>query len=69
MAIKVTAHILDIVDTAAQLATLAKVVDADQKGLSSTGTVGVLEGVASGSAMAKCLGLLRRGRGGIMVPL
>jgi hypothetical protein len=60
-------HVLDVVDAAAQLALLADVVDADQQGATPAGTVGVLEGVALGSAVAKLLGALRRGRGGTRV--
>lgn len=50
----------DIVDAAAQLTLLAKVVDADEKSLATTGAVGVLEGVSLGRTAAKRLHTLRR---------
>jgi hypothetical protein len=61
--VQVAAHVLDVVDAASQLALLAKVVDSNEQGFPSAGTVGVLKGVASGGALAKGLGLARR-RGG-----
>lgn len=48
-------QVADVVDAAAQLALLAKVVDADQQGLALASTLRVLEGVAGGGAMAELL--------------
>jgi len=53
--VEVGRHVFDVVDAAAELATLAKVVDPNQKGFSSPGTVTVLEGVAVGGSMAELL--------------
>ncbi len=53
-------HVVDVVDAAAQLALLAKVVDADEQRLALTRAVGVLERVALGRTVAE---LLRRRRG------
>ena len=57
-------QIVDVVDTATQLALLAKVVDTDEKSLSLARAVGVLEGIAVRGAMAEFLGLRGRGRAG-----
>ena len=62
MAIQICRHVLHVVDAAAELATLAKVVDPDEKSLSSAGAVGVLESIAVGSTMPKVLRLRRRRR-------
>lgn len=55
-------HIVHIVDAAAQLALLTKVVNADEQGLATTTAVGVLEGVALRRAVTKLLRALRRRR-------
>ena len=52
-------QVLRVVDTSAQLALLAKVVDADQQGPAAAGTVGILEGVFLGRTMAELLGARR----------
>lgn len=52
-------HIVDIVDTALELVFAAKVIDANQKRLSFSGTVGVLKRVLVGCAMAEALHTLR----------
>jgi hypothetical protein len=67
--VQVAAHVLDVVDAAAQLALLAEVVDADQQGFPAAGAVGVLEGVISRRTMAEVLGMRRRWRRGGVVPL
>lgn len=56
--VEVGAHVLDIIDTSAQLAPLPEVVDANEQGLALTGAVRVLERIAGGSAMTEGLGLL-----------
>ena len=48
--------VMYIIDTASQFTVLPKVVDTNQQGLTLTGTVGVLESVATGSSMSKLLG-------------
>ena len=53
-------HVPNIVDTASELSTLAKVVDADEEGFPPSGAKGVLERVVLGGAVAE---VLRRGRG------
>ena len=55
-------HVGDVVDAAAQLALLAKVVDADEESLAATAAVGVLESVALRRAAAEGLRALRRRR-------
>jgi hypothetical protein len=62
MSIQICRHVLHVVDAAAELATLAKIVDADEKSLSSASAVGVLESIAGGGAMSKVLRLRRRRR-------
>lgn len=57
--VEVGAHVLDIIDTTAQLAPLPEVVDADEQGFALTGAVRVLERIAGGGAMTEGLGLLR----------
>lgn len=57
---QVVGHVLNIVDATSELALLAKVVDADQESLALAGTVGVLERVAVGCAMAEVLHALWR---------
>ena len=52
---KVSSHVADVIDTATQLAALAKVVDSDQQGFSPAGAVGVSEGIAVGGAVAELL--------------
>lgn len=54
--------VLDIVDTSAQFAFFANVVDSDQQSLAFTRAVGVLEGIAIGCAVAE---LLRSGGNGV----
>ena len=66
---RVAAHVLDVVDAAAQLALLAKVVDADEQGFPAAGAVGVLKGVAARGALAEGLGLGGRRRGSAVVSL
>lgn len=61
MLVQISRHVLDVIDTAAQLATLVEVVDSNQQSFPTAGTVGVLEGVAAGCPVAKLLRLLRRG--------
>lgn len=51
---------MNIVDAAAKLTILTKVVDADKQSLAPAGTVGVLESVTFGGPMAELL--RRRGR-------
>lgn len=58
-------HVPDVVDAPPQLASLAKVVDADQQGLPPAVALRVLEGVALGMAIAEGLG--GRGRLGRVV--
>lgn len=67
VAIEVCRHILDIVDAAPQLASLPEIVDTDQKGLSSSGTVGVLKGVVLGRAGTEALQRLWRWWWGIVI--
>lgn len=50
---QVPRDISDIVDATSKFAALAKIVDADQECLSTTSTVGVLEGVCIWSSMSK----------------
>lgn len=50
-------HVGDIVDAAAELVGLAKVVDADEEGATTTGAGGVLEVVVGGGAVAEVLGV------------
>jgi uncharacterized membrane protein len=45
-----------VVDTSTQLALLAKIVDADEKRLATTGTFGVLESIAFRGTVAELLG-------------
>ena len=59
MTVQICRHVLDVVDTSSQLASLPEVVDAYEKCFSSTCAVGILESVARGSAMSKILCLLR----------
>ena len=56
--------VVNIVDAAAKLAFLAKVVDTDEQSLAPAGTVGVLESIAFGSSMAELLRRRRRRRTG-----
>jgi hypothetical protein len=63
---QVVGHVLNIVDATSELALLAKVVDADQESLALAGTVGVLERVAVGCAMAEVLHALWRRRWGAL---
>ena len=60
--VQVGRHVLHIVDTSAQLTFLAKVIDANQQGLSLACTAGVLEAVALGSAVTEGDGVGGRGR-------
>ena len=60
VAIEVCGHVLDVVDAASELTSLAKVVDANKKCLASTGAIRVLKGIALGSAVAEALHRLRR---------
>jgi hypothetical protein len=57
---QVVGHVLNIVDATTELTFLAKVVDANQESLALAGTVGVLERVAVGGAMAEVLHALWR---------
>jgi hypothetical protein len=57
-------HVAHIVDTSPQLATLAKVVDTDKKGLSDARTSRVLIGVGGRCAVAELLRASRREREG-----
>lgn len=56
-------HVPDIVDAPSQLATLAKVVDANEQRFSSARAVGVSKRVTLRCALAKALRPVRRGRG------
>jgi hypothetical protein len=67
--VQVIAHVLDIVDAAAELTFLAEIIDANEKGFPPTGTLRVLEIVASWSAMTELLGLLGWWAGCIRVAL
>ena len=60
---KVCGHVSDVVDAAAELAALAKIIDADEQGFSAASALRVLEVVAVGCSLAKLLGSRwRRGR-------
>lgn len=63
---QVARHVADIVDAAAQLAALAKVIDADEKSLSPAGALGIAKRVVLGSAAAKVLGCARRLLGAVL---
>lgn len=52
---QVVGHVLNIIDATSELALLAKVIDTDQERLALAGTVGVLERVSIGSAVAEGL--------------
>ena len=67
--VEVGAHVLDVVDAAAQLAALAEVVDADEQRLAPARAAAVLEAVALRRALAEGLHGLRRGRGRAVVTL
>ncbi len=60
--IEVSGHVLDVIYTAAQLATLIEVVDSNQQSFSPAGAVRVLEGIAAGGPVPELLRLLRRGQ-------
>jgi hypothetical protein len=60
---KISSHVADIVDTAAELSTLVEVVDSDKKSFSPAGAVRVSEVVAIGSAMTELLRCCRRRSG------
>jgi hypothetical protein len=49
-------HVVDIVDTTSKLSFLIEVVDANQKSLATTGTVGILESIAFGGSVTELLG-------------
>lgn len=66
---KISRHIPNIVDATAKLATLTKVVNANEQGFPSAGTLRVLERVVLGSSVAKVLSSLRRRWWGIVVPM
>lgn len=57
---EVRCHVAHVVDAAAQLAALAKVVDADEQGLAAAGALRVLERVVGGGAGAELLRVLGR---------
>lgn len=57
---QVGGHVPHVVDAPAQLAALAKVVDADQQGFPLAGALRVLEGEALGVAVAEALRGCRR---------
>lgn len=67
--VQIGAHVLDVVDAAAQLPALAKVVDANQQRLAAAVAGRVLERVAVGGAVAKVLGACGRGRWSLVVAL
>lgn len=46
VSIQICGHVFHVVDASSELASLAEVVDTDEKSLSSAGAVGILEGVA-----------------------
>lgn len=56
-------HVSDVVDAPSQLASLAKVVDANEQRFSSASAVGVSKRVALRCAVAEALRPVRRGRG------
>ena len=60
--VEVGRHVLDVVDAPAQLSSLLKIVDTDQKCFASTGAGRVLKSVAVGRSMAESLFLLWRRR-------
>ena len=59
-------EVLCVIDAAAQLAVLAKVVDTDKESLALSGTIGVLERVAFGGTVAELLGCVWRRRAAAM---
>ena len=65
---KIRRHVLHVVDTASKLTALAKIVDAYEESLAAAGTLGVLVGIALGSAVAKLLWCGGR-KGGTGAPL
>lgn len=60
--VQVGRHVLDVVDTAAQLTFLAEIIDTNQQGLSLSCTAGVLEAIALGSAVTEGDGVAGRGK-------
>ena len=58
--VQVGRHVLDIVDTSAQLTFLAEVIDTNQQGLSLACTAGVLKVIALGSAVTEGDGIAGR---------
>jgi hypothetical protein len=58
-------HVVDVVDASAKLSLLSKVINTDQQGLSTTGTVGVLESIALRGTVAELLGSSRRRGAGL----
>jgi hypothetical protein len=66
---KVSGHVADIIDTAAELSALVKVIDSDEKSFSPAGAVRVSEIVAVGGAMAELLRCRRRGSGSALLEL
>lgn len=62
VAVQIRAHVLDIVDAAAQLASLPEVVDADEQCFPAAIAGRVFERVAVGSAVAEVLLLCWRRR-------
>jgi hypothetical protein len=64
---QVSRHVSDVVDAAAQLAALAKIVDADQKCFPPTRALRVLEGIALRRPKPKVLGRMRRRGRGLVV--
>lgn len=55
MPVQVRGHVLYVVYAASKLSSLTEVVDADEKCLSSTGAIGILECVPVRCAMSKIL--------------
>ena len=69
IAIEVCRHVLDVIDAPAELPSLTKVVDADEKGFAPPRAVGILKAVALRGAVAEGLHGLGRWRRGIGVSL
>lgn len=58
---EVCSHVADIVDTAAELAALTKVVDSNEQSFPPAGTIRISEVIVGGCAMTELLGCRRRG--------
>jgi len=67
--VQVIAHVLDIVDAAAELTSLAEIIDTNEQGFPSTSALRILKIVARRSAVTELLSLLGWWTGCIMVAL